>query len=94
VLGWTFIASFPTPDGGQYHLFSYSDQGGGGIRSTNPSEQPGSIPFIHVRDAHEAFEAAIRDGADEMFPPTRIAEGVTTAIVRAPGGVPVGFSGP
>lgn len=94
VLGWTFMASFPTPDGGTYHLFSYSDQGGGGVRSTNQSEAPGSIPFVHVRDAREAFETALREGAEEMFPPTRVMEGVTTAVVRAPGGVPVGFSGP
>jgi len=26
--------------------------------------------------------------------PTRVMEGVTTAIVRAPGGVPIGLSGP
>jgi uncharacterized protein len=94
VLGWEFMASFPTPGGGDYHLFRYSDQGGGGVRSTNPSEAPGSIPFIHVRDAREAFENALREGAEEMFQPDRMMEGVTIAIVRAPGGVPVGFSGP
>ena len=31
VLGWTFKPSFPMPGGGEYHLFSYSDQGGGGL---------------------------------------------------------------
>jgi hypothetical protein len=30
VLGWTFKPSFSTP-GGEYHLFTYSDKGGGGI---------------------------------------------------------------
>src|SRR5262245_10741502 len=39
VLGWTFKPSFPTP-AGEYHLFAYSDNGGGGIRSTNPPEVP------------------------------------------------------
>jgi len=29
-----------------------------------------------------------------MVPPTRVMEGVTIAVVRAPGGVPVGLSGP
>jgi hypothetical protein len=29
-----------------------------------------------------------------MMPPDRVMEGVTIAIVRAPGGVPIGFSGP
>ena len=93
VLGWTFMASFPTA-GGEYHLYSYSDQGGGGIRSTNPSEAPGSVPFIHVRSAQEAFESALHEGAEEMVSPTRMSEGVTIAVVRAPGGVPIGFSGP
>jgi uncharacterized protein len=93
VLGWTFQPSFPIP-GGEYHLFTYSEQGGGGIRRNNPPEVPGSIPYVHVEDAQAAFDKALRAGAAEMFPPTRVMEGVTVAIVRAPGGVPIGFSGP
>jgi uncharacterized protein len=93
VLGWTFKPSFPTP-GGEYHLFAYSDKGGGGIRQNNPPEIPGSIPYIHVADAHAAFEKALREGAEAMMPPERVMEGVTIALVRAPGGVPIGFSGP
>ncbi len=94
VLGWTFKPSFPTPGGAEYHLFAYSAQGGGGIRKTNPSEPPGSSFSVHVADARAAFEAALREGAVEMLPPTRVMPGVTIAVVRAPGGVPVGFSGP
>jgi predicted enzyme related to lactoylglutathione lyase len=94
VLGWTFKPSFPMPDGGEYHLFAYSDKGGGGIRSTNPPEVPGSVPYVHVADARAAFEKALREGAEEMLPPERVMEGVTIAMVRAPGGVPIGFSGP
>jgi|SRR5919106_1434971 predicted enzyme related to lactoylglutathione lyase len=93
VLGWTFKPSFPIP-GGEYHLFAYSDKGGGGIRPHNPPEVPGSIPYIHVADTRAAFEKALREGAEEMFPPERVMEGVTVAIVRAPGGVAIGFSGP
>ena len=93
VLGWTFMPSFPTPDG-DYHLFAYSEKGGGGIRRANPPEVPGSLPYIHVEDAQASFDKALREGAEEMFPPTRVMEGVTVAIVRAPGGVPIGFSGP
>ena len=93
VLGWAFKPSFPTPEG-EYHLFAYSDTGGGGIRRNNPPEVPGSIPYVHVADAQAAFDEALRNGAEEMFPPTRVMEGVTVAIVRAPGGVPMGFSGP
>lgn len=93
VLGWTFKPSFPVP-GGEYHLFAYSDQGGGGIRPVNPPEVPGSLPYVHVADAHAAYEQALREGAEEMLAPQRVMEGVTVAIVRAPGGVPIGFSGP
>src|SRR5918994_2572135 len=63
VLGWTFKPSFPMPGGGEYHLFAYSDQGGGGIRANNPPEVPGSIPYIHVPDAQHAFDKALREGA-------------------------------
>jgi predicted enzyme related to lactoylglutathione lyase len=94
VLGWTFRPSFPMPGGGEYHLFAYSDKGGGGIRATNPSEPPGSSFSVHVADAHEAFEKALHEGAEAVMPPTRVMEGVTIAIVRAPGGVQIGFSGP
>ena len=43
------------------------------------------------------IEARLEEGigiAVAMFPPTRVMAGVTVAIVRAPGGVPIGFSGP
>jgi len=93
VLGWTFRPSFPMP-GGEYHLFAYSDKGGGGIHLSTPPETPGSVPFVHVEDAQAAFDAALRAGAEVISPPTRVMEGVTVAIVRAPGGVPIGLSGP
>ncbi len=93
VLGWTFKPPFPGPDG-DVHLFFYSDKGGGGIRRNNPPEQPGSIPYVHVADTQAAYDLALREGAEEMLSPTRVMEGVSVAIVRAPGGVPIGFSGP
>ena len=94
VLGWTFKPSIPMPDGNEYHMFSYSEQGGGGIHQAGPRETPGSLPYVHVADAHASFEKAVREGAEQIMAPTRIMEGVTLAIVRAPGGVPIGFSGP
>jgi len=93
VFGWSFKPSLPTPSG-DYHLFAYSDTGGGGIRQTGSSEAPGSMPVVHVADAKAAFDAALREGAEEIQPPTRVMEGVTIAIVRAPGGVTIGLSGP
>jgi predicted enzyme related to lactoylglutathione lyase len=92
-LGWTFKPSIPMP-AGEYHLFAYSDKGGGGIRQTDPSEAPGSSFSVHVADTRAAFENALREGAEEMVPPTQVMPGVTIAVVRAPGGVPIGFSGP
>lgn len=93
VLGWRFTMDLPVP-GGTVHLFAYSEQGGGAVRPTSPPEQPGSIPYVHVPDCHAAYESALREGAEAMMAPTRVMEGVTVAIVRAPGGVPIGFSGP
>lgn len=93
VLGWTFKPSVPMPEG-EYHLFAYSNEGGGGIRQAHPSEAPGSNFSVHVADTQEAFDQALREGAEEILAPTRIMPGVTIAVVRAPGGVPVGLSGP
>ena len=94
VLGWTFTADLPAPGGGAVHLFAYSEQGGGSVRPNNPPEAPGSIPYVHVPDASAAFAKALSEGAEAMMSPTRVMEGVTVAVVRAPGGVPIGFSGP
>ena len=94
VLGWTFTMDLPVPGGGQVHMFAYSDKGGGAIRPTSGPEQPGSIPYVHVPDAQAAYDKALAEGAEEMLSPVRVMEGVTVAIVRAPGGVPIGFSGP
>ncbi len=93
VFGWAFRPPVPMPNG-DYHLFAYSPQGGGGMRVTDAGETPHSVPFVHVADAHAAFEKAIRAGAEAISPPMRVAEGVTVAAVRAPGGVPIGISGP
>jgi predicted enzyme related to lactoylglutathione lyase len=93
VLGWTFTASFPTA-AGQYHLFAYSDKGGGGIRRNNPPETPGTLPYVHVADVLASFRKAVREGAEVMMPPEKVMDGVRVAIVRAPGGVAIGFSGP
>ncbi|MFI5099905.1 MAG: hypothetical protein ACHQE5_05240 [Actinomycetes bacterium] len=93
VFGWTFQPPFPTP-GGDYHLFAYSEQGGGGIRGTGPGETPGSTPTVHVQDAQMAYDAAIAAGATSVTAPTAVMDGVCLAMVRAPGGVLIGLSGP
>jgi|GEM_PF-2226942 len=93
VLGWKFMPDFPTPNG-EYHLFSYSEKGGGGIRSLINGEQTGSTPFVHVANTDEAFTKALKEGAKQILPPTTQMPGVRTALVQAPGGVMIGFSGP
>ena len=93
VFGWKFKPAMKTPNGDIY-LFTYSDKGGGAIRANNPPEIPGSIPYIHVADCQASYDKALNEGAEEMMSPTKVMEGVTIAIVRAPGGVPVGLSGP
>ena len=93
VLGWTFQPPLETP-GGDYHLFAYSEVAGGGIRPTAPGEQPGSTPTVHVENTQDAYDAALAAGAESVRPPTKVMEGVCIALVRAPGGVLIGFSGP
>lgn len=93
VLGWTFSPPFEGTDG-EYHLFAYSDSGGGGVRQVAPGETPGATPSVHVRDTQASFDAALAAGAEEVRPPTKVMEGVCVALVRAPGGVLIGFSGP
>ena len=94
MLGWSFPPSFPMPDGSQYLLFHYSAQGGGGIHSVSPTEPTVSIPYVHVADAAAAFEKALAAGAEIVSAPNRVMEGVTIALVRAPGGVTIGLAGP
>jgi predicted enzyme related to lactoylglutathione lyase len=93
VLGWAFRPPFPTP-AGDYHLFAYSEAGGGGVRQTAPGETPGSTPTVHVEDTRAAYDAAIAAGAEPVSPPTKVMDGVCIAMVRAPGGVLIGLSGP
>jgi len=93
VFGWKFRPPVPMP-GGDYHLFAYSNMGGGGISKGQPPDRRNSTPFVHVADAHAAFALALQAGAEQVSPPERVAEGVTIAMVRAPGGVVFGLSGP
>jgi predicted enzyme related to lactoylglutathione lyase len=92
VLGWKFLPSFTLPDGSEYHLFAYSAQCGGGIGRANA--RPASLPFVSVADTTAAFRQALDAGAAQIMAPNRLTDGVTIAIVRAPGGVTIGLSGP
>lgn len=93
VLGWKFVGSMPTPDG-EYHMFAYSDKGGGGVHATRISESPSNTPYVQVRDARMAFEDALAAGAEAVQAPEDMGDLVTTAVVRAPGGVVIGLASP
>ena len=95
VLGWKFTEPVPTP-AGPYHMWNFgNNSGGGGIRTNNPPEAPGSIPYCEVPDIQVAFAKALRAGATKMFPPDEIPGGMGwIAVVQAPGGVAFGFWGP
>jgi len=93
VLGWKFRPPLPTP-GGEYHLFAYSEISGGGLHACDPRKGPASVPYVRVADARAACRKAIRAGAEAVVRPERVMEGVTVALVRAPGGVMIGLSGP
>lgn len=93
VLGWAFQPAFPSP-AGDYHLFAYSEQGGGGIRHTAPGEAPASTPTVHVDDTDQAYGAALAAGAASVEEPHDVMPGMRIALVRAPGGLLIGLSGP
>ena len=93
-LGWKFRPSMPMGDGTTYHLFKYAEQQGGGIRVNSPAEEPGTVPYVQVANVKKAFDRAIKAGAEEMMPPSPVMEDLHIAIVRAPGGVAIGFAGP
>ena len=91
VLGWKFGDAMPTP-GGPYHMWQFANGMGGGIRTNNPPEQPGSIPYVEVADIRKSYAKAIESGAHEMMAPEALPGGMGwIAIVAAPGGVPIGF---
>lgn len=93
VLGWQFRPPFAGP-GGDLHFFAYADERGGVVRPVSGEEPPGSIPYVRVADVQAAYDRALAEGAEEMLAPTRASERLTVAIVRAPGGVPIGITGP
>ena len=93
VFSWTFQPAFQGPKG-DYHLFAYSNQAGGGIRKTASGESPGATPTVHVDDTDVTYRAALAAGAESVAEPHDVMPGVRIAVVRAPGGVVLGLSGP
>jgi len=93
VLGWKFEEPVPSPTG-PYRMWRFANGSGGGIRSNNPPEVPGSIPYCEVANIKATFAKALAAGATGMLAPEQIPGGMGwIAIVAAPGGVAVGFWG-
>ena len=91
VLGWKFGAPMPTPTG-PYHMWRFDIGTGGGLRSNNPPEAPGSVPYCEVASIRDTFEKALAAGASEMMAPQQLPDGMGwIALVAAPGGVMIGF---
>ena len=91
VLGWEFMPPMPMPDG-EYRMWRFAMGTGGGIRTNNPPEMPGSIPYCEVKDIRATYDAALAAGAQEMLSPIPLPDNMGwVAIVAAPGGVPIGF---
>lgn len=92
--GWKFDNSMAMPDGGMYHMWSFGENQGGGIRGKNGPEMPGTIAYVEVPDIKAAYAKALKAGAKEMLPPMSIpGSGGWMAIVSAPGGPAVGLWG-
>ncbi len=95
--GWIPDLDLPTPSptpAGDYLLFLYSEAGGGGIRHTGLGRGAPIDSNRSRRDTQAAYEAALAAGAESVRAPTKVMDGVCTALVRAPGGVLIGFSEP
>lgn len=91
VFGWTFMPPMPMPDG-EYRMFRFASDTGGGIRATSPPEPPGSIPYCEVESIHAAYESALAAGATGMMAPQAVPGNMGwIALVSAPGGVAIGL---
>jgi len=91
-LGWKFGPPAPTPTG-PYHMWRFEKFGtGGGIRTNNPPEPPGSVPYVEVKDIRATYQKALSAGATAMVEPTPLPDNMgAIAVVSAPGGVTIGF---
>ena len=90
-LGWKFGPAMPTPNG-PYHMWSFGDNMGGGIRSLSSGEKPGTTPYCEATSMRAAYDKALKAGATAMMPPSEIPGGMGwIAVVSAPGGVPIGL---
>lgn len=94
VFGWSFGQTMDMGPAGTYHLFAYGNMGGGGIMSTRPGEAPRVTPYITTQNVGALLKKALAAGAKHIMGPDTVAPGITLAVVEAPGGIMMGFSGP
>lgn len=91
VIGWKFGPPAKMMDGRPYEMWSHENTSGGGIRANMPDEPTGTVPYVEVEDIDVTFNEAVAAGADIYFGPMKLETGGRIAMVKAPGGVPLGF---
>lgn len=95
VLRWTFGEPTPSP-AGPYHMWRFEELGtGGGLRVNNGPENPGSVPYVEVKNMRTVYARALAAGATEMMPPMELPGGMgSIAVIMIPGGIQFGFWSP
>ncbi|MCI4352657.1 MAG: hypothetical protein L3K14_04635 [Thermoplasmata archaeon] len=68
---------------------------GTGVRGIEKGESPTTIAYLTVKNIEDALKAAEKEGARVLVPKTEIPGMGWSAVVHAPGDVPIGlFQGP
>jgi hypothetical protein len=64
---------------------------GTGVRALAKGESPATIAYLTVADIEESLKAAQKEGARVIVPKTEIPDMGWSAVVHAPGDVPIGL---
>jgi uncharacterized protein len=64
---------------------------GTGVRAVMKGESPTTIAYLTVMNIEESLRAAEKEGARVLVPKTEIPEMGWSAVVHAPGDVPIGL---
>jgi uncharacterized protein len=67
---------------------------GTGVRGLEKGESPATIAYLTVMNLEESLKAAQKEGARVIVPKTEIPEMGWSAVVHAPGDVPIGLFQP
>lgn len=67
---------------------------GTGVRAVEQGESPGTISYLTVHSLDDSLQAAQKEGARILVPKTEVPELGWSAVVHAPGDVPIGLFQP